>query len=80
MLAEALAGWPEKWPDVEVRPLLVRDQRVRALLGAATAADLLVTGHRHRRLAALGSTTRGVLHRAGFPVLVVPLPGRTEVR
>lgn len=80
LLAEVLAGWQEKWPDVVVRPVLVRQKRARAMIGAATAAELLVIGHRHRRLAALGSTTREVLHRAGCPVIVVPLGTGTEVR
>jgi len=41
---------------------------------ALRTAELLVVGHRSRRpLARLGSTTHGVLHRAGCPVAVVPV-------
>jgi len=73
-LAEAMAGWREKEPDVLVRELVVRDRPARALVAASLTAELLVVGHRSRR--ALGSTTHGVLHRAGCPVVVVPLtPG-----
>jgi len=74
VLAEALAGWPDKHPDVEVRELVVREKPARGLLAAATTAELLVVGHRRRnRLAALGSTTHGVLHRAPCPLAVVPV-------
>jgi nucleotide-binding universal stress UspA family protein len=53
---------------------MVVDRPAPALLDASTAAELLVVGHRHRgRLARLGSTTNGVLHRASCPVAVVPL-------
>jgi nucleotide-binding universal stress UspA family protein len=72
LLAEALGGWPEKFPDVAVREVVVRDRTARALVAAGLTAELLVVGHRRRRLA-LGSTTHGVLHRAGCPVAVVPL-------
>ncbi len=74
LLAEALAGWAEKAPDVEVREVVVRARPATALLEASATAELLVLGHRHRTwLARLGSTTHGVLHRAGCPVAVVPL-------
>lgn len=71
-LSEALAGWRDKEPDVVVRELVVRDRPARALVAASLTAELLVVGHRSRR--APGSTTHGVLHRAGCPVAVVPLP------
>jgi nucleotide-binding universal stress UspA family protein len=77
VLAEALAGWREKQPDVVVREVVVRDRTAHALLAAALTAELLVVGHRRRnRLAALGSTAHGVLHRTSCPLLVVPVgPG-----
>jgi nucleotide-binding universal stress UspA family protein len=74
VLAEALAGWRDKQPDVVVREVVVRDKTAHALLAAALTAELLVVGHRRRnRLAALGSTTHGVLHRTSSPLLVVPV-------
>ncbi|MGY1593595.1 universal stress protein [Geodermatophilus sp. SYSU D00708] len=73
LLAEALGGWPDKFPDVAVREVVVRDRTARALVAAGLTAELLVVGHRRRRLARLGSTTHGVLHRAACPVAVVPL-------
>jgi nucleotide-binding universal stress UspA family protein len=75
VLAEALAGWREKEPDVAVREVVVREKTARALLEAGLTAELLVVGHHRRRL--LGSTTHGVLHRAAAPVAVVPLTTRT---
>ena len=69
-LAEALAGWRDKEPDVVVREVVVREKNARALLEAGLTAELLVVGHHRRRI--LGSTTHGVLHRASCPVAVVP--------
>lgn len=74
VLAEALAGWRDKEPDVTVREVLLRERTARALVSVALTAQLLVVGHRPRGpLARLGSTTHGVLHRAGCPVAVVPV-------
>ena len=72
VLAEALAGWSEKDPDVVVREVVIRERTARALVEASLTAQLLVLGRsRHRTL---GSTTNGALHRAGCPVAVVPAP------
>ena len=71
VLAEVLAGWRDKEPDVVVREVVVRDKNARALLQAGLTAQLLVVGHHSRRT--LGSTTYGILHRATCPVAVVPL-------
>ena len=74
LLAEAVAGWRDKEPDVEISERVLRDRAAGALLDAAGRAQLLVLGHRHRpALARLGSTTNGVLHRSPCPVAVVPL-------
>ncbi|MEU2348489.1 universal stress protein [Modestobacter sp. NPDC049651] len=74
VLGEAVGGWAEKQPDVELREVVVRQRPVDALLAASLTAELLVVGHRRRnRLATLGSTTHGVLHRAVSPVAVVPV-------
>jgi nucleotide-binding universal stress UspA family protein len=74
LLAETLAGWREKEPDVAVRAVVLRDRTARALLSVSQTAELLVVGHRRcGPLARLRSTTHGVLHRAGCPVAVVPV-------
>jgi nucleotide-binding universal stress UspA family protein len=79
VLAEALAGWRDKQSDVVVREVVLRDRTAHGLLAAALTAELLVVGHRRRnRLAALGSTTHGVLQRASCPLVVVPLRSSEE--
>jgi nucleotide-binding universal stress UspA family protein len=71
-LSEALAGWRDKEPDLVVREAVVRDRTARALVAASMTAELLVVGHRARRVP--GSTTHSVLNRATCPVAVVPVP------
>lgn len=74
VLAERLAGWAEKFPDVDVRRVVVQDRPAHALLEQAARARLLVVGSRGRgRLPALvlGSVSNAVLHRARCPVAVV---------
>jgi nucleotide-binding universal stress UspA family protein len=79
VLAEALTGWRDKRPDVVVREVVLRDKPARGLVAAALTAELLVVGHHRRnRLAALTSTTHGVLHRAPCPVAVVPIGSGQE--
>jgi nucleotide-binding universal stress UspA family protein len=76
-LAESMAGWPEKYPDVPVEHKVVRDHPVRALVAQAANARLLVVGSRGRgevRSLVLGSVSHGVLHHATCPVAVVRGP------
>jgi nucleotide-binding universal stress UspA family protein len=76
VLAERLAGWGEKYPDVEVRRVVVRDRPAHALIVQATttAAQLVVVGSHGRGSAAglvLGSVSHAVLHHSPCPVAVV---------
>ena len=74
VLAEALAGWQEKHPDVEVEQRIAYGHPVPALLHHAQDARLLVVGCRGRgsvRSVLLGSVSHGVLHHATGPVAVV---------
>lgn len=74
LLAEQLAGWGEKYPDVSVRRVVVKDRPARALLEAAAFAGLLVVGARGRGGMAgllLGSTSQALIHRSACPVVVV---------
>ena len=75
-LAEALAGWREKYPDVTVHPEVIREHPTAGLVLASAAQHLLVVGKhgRHAR-AMLGSVSQGVLHHATCPVAVVPTNG-----
>ncbi|MEV4603363.1 universal stress protein [Amycolatopsis sp. NPDC049253] len=80
LLAQRLAGWQEKHPEVEVRRTLVRDRPRHALLAESDRAQLVVVGSRGRGGFAgmlLGSTSQALLHHASCPVLVVrPEPKR----
>lgn len=74
-LSEALAGWREKYPDVEVHSSVIRGHPVAALVTASAAQDLLVVGCRRRHALAgtlLGSVSQGVLHHATCPVALIP--------
>ena len=73
VLAESMAGWAEKFPDVEIQHKVVRGHAVRALVGEAAHARLLVVGSRGRGSvrSLLGSVSHGALHHATGPVAVV---------
>jgi nucleotide-binding universal stress UspA family protein len=74
LLAESLAGWREKFPDVDVRQVLVHREAVEALVIASTGAELIVVGTRGRggfRSLLLGSVSHAVLHHARCPVAIV---------
>lgn len=74
LLAERLAGWQEKYPEVRVHREVVRDNPARALLRYADGAALVVVGSRGRggfRGLVLGSTSQDLLHHAHCPVAVV---------
>ena len=74
MMAEALSGWSEKYPDVEVHRHLVRGHAVQMLVQESEGAALLVVGSRGRGGfpgLLLGSVSNGVLQHADCPVAVV---------
>jgi nucleotide-binding universal stress UspA family protein len=80
LLAERLASWRERYPDVEVRREVVGERPRHALLEWSASAQLVVVGSRGRggfRSMLLGSTSQALVHHAQCPVLVArPLPGR----
>ncbi|WP_216216604.1 universal stress protein [Amycolatopsis aidingensis] len=75
LLAERLAGWREKYPDVEARAEVLHTRwPAKGLLEAAAAAQLIVVGSRGRNTLTgllLGSTSQALLHKAECPVAVV---------
>jgi nucleotide-binding universal stress UspA family protein len=77
MMVEALSGWSEKYPDVEVHRHLVRGHAVEMLVQESEGAALLVVGRRgHGGFPGLplGSVSNGVLHHADCPVAVLHQP------
>jgi nucleotide-binding universal stress UspA family protein len=74
-MAESLAGWSEKYPDVEVSRVSIHRPPAGAVLTLASDAVLIVLGVRHPRPRPdlFGSpTVRRVLRDAVSPVVVVP--------
>ena len=71
VLAERLAGWGEKYPDVRVQRVVAHDRPARALLEQAAGAQLVVVGTRGRGGLAgllLGSVSHSLVHHAPCPV------------
>ncbi|MFI6674245.1 universal stress protein [Kribbella sp. NPDC050470] len=74
LVAESLAGWREKYPDVDVRTRCTDGHPVQALAVESAEADLVVVGGRGRTQFSpllLGSVARGLLHHSKCPVAVV---------
>ena len=74
VLAERLAGWGEKYPDVPVQRLVARGRAGHALLDEAARAQLAVVGSRgHGEIAGLllDSVSNALVHGAGCPVAIV---------
>ncbi|WP_328946990.1 universal stress protein [Streptomyces sp. NBC_00250] len=79
LLAESVAGWTERYPDVAISQEVLRGHPVEQLALASQESLSLVVGRRGRGGYSgmrLGSTVHGLLHRAPCPLITVPLPQR----
>jgi nucleotide-binding universal stress UspA family protein len=76
VLAQRLAGWQEKYPDVSVRRVVVRGRAADELLDMADRAQLMVVGSRGRGGLSgmlLGSTSQALVSYALCPIIVARL-------
>jgi nucleotide-binding universal stress UspA family protein len=74
VLAERLAGWQQRYPEVEIRRVVERERPAHGLVRQSARAQLVVVGSRGRSGLAgmlLGSTSHALIHHAACPVVVV---------
>lgn len=79
VLAEALGGLREKFPDVHVDVRVVHGHPADRLVDESARMNLVVVGRHERgglRRLVEGSVTAAVVERADTPVLVAPVPER----
>ncbi|WP_109522657.1 MULTISPECIES: universal stress protein [Nocardia] len=73
LVAQALAGYCETYPDVPVSRIVVEDRPAKRLLETGEHAELIVVGSHGRGGFAgmtLGSVSQAVLHGAQVPIII----------
>jgi nucleotide-binding universal stress UspA family protein len=73
ILAERLAGWQERYPDVTVQRMVVCDRPARELVERSASAQLVVVGGNGRGGFSgmlLGSVSNAVVHSVRMPLIV----------
>jgi nucleotide-binding universal stress UspA family protein len=76
LVAEIMAGWRQKYPEVTVTEDVVRSGAAKRLVEVSSTQQLLVVGrHGHPQGPAgrLGSVSQAVVHHAHCPVAVLPV-------
>jgi nucleotide-binding universal stress UspA family protein len=74
LLAEAVSGWADKYPEAPVRRTLIRGAATRSLLDASAGASMLVVGARGLggfSELLLGSVGLTLMHRSMCPIAIV---------
>ena len=73
-LAQRLAGWAEKYPQVPVQRIVSRDRPAHLMIEQSRRAQLVVVGSRgHGEFAGLvlGSVSNALVHKSVCPVAIV---------
>lgn len=73
VLTERLAGWQERYPEIQIRHVVERDRPAHGLIRQSAGAQLVVVGSRGRGGLTgmlLGSTGHALIHHAACPVVV----------
>ncbi|MFF0610275.1 universal stress protein [Nocardia tengchongensis] len=77
VLAESLAGWQERYPNVRIDRETAHDTPERSLLALSSGSQLLVVGTRGRGGFAgkvFGSTSQSLLLSVQTPIMIAPTP------
>ncbi|WP_433754540.1 universal stress protein [Nocardia sp. CA-135398] len=73
LLSESLAGYVEKYPDLEIHRVVAEDRPARRLLAESQDVQLIVVGSHGRGGFAgmtLGSVSQAVLHATDCPIII----------